>query len=443
MKSVRLVRESLKAKQGAKYDRYLRDYDYNVLSEELPLIYKYVAEGGPDFRAAFVKEVGGLVREIGTGPWPDLTVADRLKAYLAGEGRVEDFIALLNHQRDYHYSVPVKGLARPQADYPFLQGRPPVPAKILTLGTRERRVVSRLEQAAWSDGKLLLRGYALPGHLGAESRLGSRKMLIFREGGKRRRSVVSARTVASPMATVKSPHLALRHADWAGFTAVVDPSIFQSGGKWNEGIWTTSIAVTGAGGLHRARLRGGEHDTGQNPPPFWVAPDVRIVPAVSGALTIQVEIARARGLDARPVGDDAVEIIGELSAGVDAVRLKAVHVTTGTALDFPLETGAAIAGRTPSPPGSRWPTWPPYRTPSASPARGPPSRGASPSSAPTAPSTAWPTTSAAASTASSWRCPAGPPAVRCSSSAATPATSPSPCSPPRRSSTRSRRRTAP
>ncbi|MEV7524305.1 CDP-glycerol glycerophosphotransferase family protein [Streptomyces sp. NPDC091371] len=349
VKSVRLVRESLKAKQGAKYVRYLRDYDYNVLSEELPLIYKYVGEGGPDFRAAFVKEVGGLVREIGTGPWSDLTVADRLKAYLAGEGRVEDFIALQAHQRDYHYSVPVKGLARPQADYPFLQGRPPVPAKILTLGPRERRVVSRLEQASWSDGKLLLRGYALPGHLGAESRLGSRKMLVFREGGKRRRSVVSARTVASPMASVMSPHLALRHADWAGFTAVIDPSIFQSGGKWREGIWTTSVAVTGAGGLHRARLRGGEHDTGQNPPPHWVAPDVRIVPAVAGSLTVQVEIVGARALDVRPAGDDAVEISGELSAEVGAAAtLKAVHVTTGTTADFPLETAAAApSGRIP------------------------------------------------------------------------------------------------
>ncbi|MER6255813.1 bifunctional glycosyltransferase family 2 protein/CDP-glycerol:glycerophosphate glycerophosphotransferase [Streptomyces sp. NPDC001584] len=346
VKSVRLVRESLKAKQGAKYARYLRDYDHNVLSEELPLIYKYVGEGGPEFRAAFVKEVGGLVREIGTGPWSDLTVADRLKAYLAGEGRVEDFIALQHHQRDYNYSVPVKGLARPQADYPFLQGRPPVPAKILTLGPRERRVVSRLEQAAWADGKLLLRGYALPGHLGAESRLGSRKMLVFREGNKRRRSVVSTRTVASPMATVKAPHLALRHADWAGFTAVVDPSIFQSGGKWNQGIWTTSIAVTGAGGLHRARLRGGENDTGQNPPPHWVAPDVRIVPAVSGALTIQVEIARARALDVHAAGDDAVEIVGELSAeAVGSTALQAVHVTTGTVLTFPLETAASGAGR--------------------------------------------------------------------------------------------------
>lgn len=346
--SVRLVREALKAKQGAKYARYLRDYDYNVLSEELLLLYKYVAEGGPDFRAAFVNEVGGLIREIGTGPWTDLTVADRLKAYLAGEGRVEDFIALNAHQRDYHYSVPVKGLARPQADYPFLRGRPPVPAKILTLGPRERRVVSRVEQATWADGKLLLRGYALPGHLGAESRLGSRKMLIFREGGKRRRSVVSTRTVASPMATVKSPHLALRHADWAGFTAVVDPSIFQTGGTWREGIWTTSVAVTGAGGLHRARLRGGEHDTGANPPAHWVAPDVRVVPTASPSFTVEVEIVRARALDVRPAGDDAVEISGELSAQVGApATLRAVHLTTGTALDFPLETAEAGSGRIP------------------------------------------------------------------------------------------------
>ncbi|MHC6629670.1 bifunctional glycosyltransferase/CDP-glycerol:glycerophosphate glycerophosphotransferase [Streptomyces globosus] len=345
--SVRLVREALKAKQGAKYTRYLRDYDHNVLSEELPLIYKYVGEGGPDFRAAFVEHVGGLIKEIGPEPWPNLTVADRLKAYLAAEGRVEDFIALCHHQRDYDYSVPVKGLARPQADYPFLQGRPPVPAKLLTLGTRERRVVSRLEQAVWKDGKLLLRGYAIPGHLGAENRLASRKALVFREGGKRRRTVVGARTVASPMATVNAPHLALRHADWAGFAAVVDPSVFQSGGKWRDGIWTTSIAVTGPGGLHRARLKGGESDTGQNPPSHWVAPDVRILPNAQGALTIQVEVVRARALDVRPSGGDALEVAGELAAGVSGATLRAVHVSTGTTATFPIETGTPRGGRTP------------------------------------------------------------------------------------------------
>lgn len=339
--SVRLVREALLGKQGEKYARYLRDYDRNVLSEELPLIYKYVGEAGPEFRAAFVKEVGGLIREIGTEPWNDLTVADRLKAYLAREGRVEEFIALVRHQKDFTYSVPVKGLARPQADYPFLKA--PVPAKLLTLGPRERRVVSRLEQAAWSDGKLLLRGYALPGHMGAESRLGSRKMLIFRENGKRRRTVVNTRTVASPMATVNSPHLALRHADWAGFSAVVDPTVFQSGGKWREGIWSTSIAVTGAGGLHRARLKGGEHDSGLTPPAYWATPDVRILPTVSGVLTVQVEIVRARVLDVRPTGDDALELTGELAAEVGAdATLQATQA--GSVLDFPLTTSAARPG---------------------------------------------------------------------------------------------------
>ncbi|MFI5827933.1 CDP-glycerol glycerophosphotransferase family protein [Streptomyces sp. NPDC051578] len=345
--SIRMVRDALKGKQGEKYARYLREYDHNVLSEELPLIYKYVGEGGPEFRAAFVKEVGGLIREIGTGPWSDLTVADRLKAYLAREGRVEEFIALNKHQSDYSYSVPVKGLARPQADYPFLTA--PVPPKLLTLGPRERRVVSRLEQAAWSDGKLLLRGYALPGHLGAESRLGSRKMLVFREQGKRRRSVVSARTVASPMATVNESHLALRHADWAGFTAVVDPTVFQTGGTWNDGTWTTSIAVTGAGGLHRARLRGGDHDSGHNPPAYWATPDVRIVPTVAGALTIKVEVVRARALDVRPSGDDAVEVSGELSTEVGrGASLRATHVGSDNTLTVALDTAdAAGNGRVP------------------------------------------------------------------------------------------------
>ncbi|MCJ0875039.1 bifunctional glycosyltransferase family 2 protein/CDP-glycerol:glycerophosphate glycerophosphotransferase [Streptomyces sp. AP-93] len=347
--SVRLVREALQGEQGAAYTRYLRDYDRNVLIEELPLIYKYVGEAGADFRAAFAREVGGLVREIGPGPWPDMAVADRLKAYLAGEGRIEEFVALVQHQRDFAFSVPVKGLARPQADYPFLTA--PVPAKLLTLGPPERRVVGSVEEARWADGKLLLSGYAVPGHLGAESRLGSRKLLVFRQNRKGRkgrkgsRAVVTTRTVASPMATVNSEHLALRHADWAGFTAVVDPTAFRTGGKWNEGVWNTSVVLTAAGGLHRARLKGGEHDSGQNPPAHWVAPDVRIVPNTSGTFSVRVEIVRARALDVRPAGGEAVEVSGELAAEVGAgAALRAKHGPTGTVLSFPLESAPAVTG---------------------------------------------------------------------------------------------------
>ncbi|MFE9559893.1 CDP-glycerol glycerophosphotransferase family protein [Streptomyces sp. NPDC006487] len=341
--SIRLVRKALQDQQGPAYTRYLRDYDRNVLIEELPLIYKHVAEAGPDFRAAFAKEAGGLVREIGTGPWPDMPVADRLKAYLTGEGRIEEFVALLRHQRDFTHSVPVRGLARPQAAYPFLKA--PVPAKVLTLGPSERRVVSRVEQARWADGKLLLRGYAVPGHLGAESRLGSRKLLVLREKGTGRRTVVTTRTVASPTATVNTPHLALRHADWAGFTAVIDPAAFRTGGKWKAGVWGTSVVVTGAGRLHRTRLKGGEHDSGQNPPAHWVAPDVRIVPSTTGSFNLRVEIVRARALDVRPAGDEAVEVSGELAAEVGAgAALRAQHASAGTVLSFPLETAPAVTG---------------------------------------------------------------------------------------------------
>lgn len=341
--SVRLVREALQGKPGDTYARYLRDYDRNVLIEELPLIYKHVAEGGAEFRAAFAKEAGGLVREIGTGPWPDLSVADRLKAYLAREGRIEEFVALLHHQRDFDHSVPVRGLARPQAAYPFLKA--PVPAKVLTLGAPERRVVSRVEEARWADGKLHLRGYAVPGHLGAESRLGSRKMLVLREKGKDRRTVVTTRTVASPTATANSAHLALRHADWAGFTAVIDPAAFRTGGQWNEGVWGTSVIVTGAGGLYRSRLKGGEHDSGQNPPAHWVAPDVRIVPSTTGSFSLRVEIVRARALNVRTAGDGAVEVSGELAAEVGAgAALRAQYASTATVLSFPLETAPAVTG---------------------------------------------------------------------------------------------------
>ncbi|MEJ8645801.1 hypothetical protein WKI68_40485 [Streptomyces sp. MS1.HAVA.3] len=154
-----------------------------------------------------------------------------------------------------------------------------------------------------------------------------------------------------------------------------------------------------------------------------MAPDVRIIPAVSGALTIQVEIVRARALDVHPVGDDAVEITGELAAEVGAVSaLQAVHVSTGAVLSFPLETGAAGSGRIPF--TARVPLAELAAVPDAEvdPGEWAPSPGACPSSAQTAPSTAWPTTSAAASTA--WCCPcrARSPAAPSSPSAATPGT---------------------
>ncbi|MFF3213143.1 CDP-glycerol glycerophosphotransferase family protein [Streptomyces sp. NPDC002886] len=350
--SIRLVREALQRKQDAAHARHLRDYDRNLLTEELQLIYKFVPEGGADFRATFAKEVGALIREMGSGTWADLPVGDRLKAYLAEQGRVEEFVALIRHQRAFHHSLPVKGLARPQADYPFLKA--PVPAKVLAVGPSERHVISRVEQVHWADGKLLLRGYAVPGHLGAESRLGSRKMLVFREQGKRkakgkgknkpRRAVVTTRTVASPLATANSPHLTLRHADWAGFSAAIDATAFQTNGQWNEGVWTGSVIATGAGGLHRERLSHGEHDSGQNPPVHWVAPDVRIVPSTGGLFSVQVEIVRARALDVRLDGD-GIEVSGELAAEVGAgATLRALHASSRAVLNLPMDTAPAVDG---------------------------------------------------------------------------------------------------
>ncbi|QES51635.1 hypothetical protein DEJ50_31075 [Streptomyces venezuelae] len=348
--SVRLVREALKGKEGAEYAKYLREYDHNVLVEELPLIYKYVPEGGEDFRAAFVKDVGGLVAEIGTKPWADLAVGDRLKAYFAREGRVEDFIALLRHQDDFAWSIPVKGFARPQADYPFLQGRPPVPAALLAVGRRERRLVSGLETVAWADGKLLLRGWGFPGQLGAESRLRSRKKLVFREKGQRRKVIVGARTIANPLVSANHAHLALRHADWAGFTAVLDPTAFQQGGEWQDGVWNASIVVKDVAIPYQARLKGGEHDSAQAPPAHWVNQDVRIVASTAGnALSLKVENVKARVLGAKPVGSDSVSVAGELAQNPgDGAVLRAEHQTTGTVLTFPLELGALAGnGRTP------------------------------------------------------------------------------------------------
>ncbi|MFK4071083.1 CDP-glycerol glycerophosphotransferase family protein [Streptomyces sp. NPDC029674] len=349
VKSIRMVREFMLARVDGDpmYAEHLKVYDNNALAEEIPLFWKVLPGSDAAYQEAFLEHVGRLVREIGQDAVRALHVPHKLKLYLTVHRRMDELIALLEFEKEHPGSIPVTGTLHPKADYPFLDPASPVPDAVLRLDP-ELRLRSRLDEAAWHDGKLWLSGWAFPRQLGAESRSKALKSLILKEKGSRRTVLVPARSHLDPEATVASG-AEFRHADWAGFGALVNPSRLRHRGKWVDGLWYVRIAVAGTGSTpRRGPLYGAGTGSGQTPPAHWVTEDVRVAPQIQdGELAIRVETAHARALEVRAEGPDLL-VRGILRTAPDGEpRLRMRHRESGTILTAPLALDVPKDGRVP------------------------------------------------------------------------------------------------
>ncbi|WP_399925849.1 CDP-glycerol glycerophosphotransferase family protein [Streptomyces kanamyceticus] len=349
VKSIRMVREFLLARVGddPMYAEHLRVYDNNALAEEIPLFWRVLPGSDAAYQEAFLEHVGRLVREIGQDAVRALHVPHKLKLYLTVHRRLDELIAQLEFEKEHGGSIPVSGTLHPKADYPFLDPAAPVPDAVLRLGP-ELRLRSRLDEAAWHDGKLWLSGWAFPRQLGAEARSKALKSLILKEKGSRRTVLVPARAHLDPEATVASG-AEFRHADWAGFGALVNPARLRHRGRWVDGLWYVRVAVAGTGSTpRRGPLYGAGTGSGQTPPAHWVTEDVRVAPQIQdGELAIRVETAHARALEVRAEGTGLL-VRGVLrTAPEDTARLRMRHRESGTILTVPLDLGVPVAGRVP------------------------------------------------------------------------------------------------
>jgi CDP-glycerol glycerophosphotransferase len=357
--SMRMVREFLKAQPGAEYAKHLRFYNENSLLEEVPLFFKALPDGGEEYQQAFMDHIGAMISEIGQDTLNALPAPMRLKYWLTAKRRLPELLDLLAFDRTYPWTIPVRGTIRTFADYPTLKGRAPVPESVLKLDS-ETKVVSSLQQADWLGGKLHLKGYAYPRHIGAEHRGDSIKAVMLREHGSRRTVVLHARTVATPEVTANTNDQPLRHLDWAGFEVDLDPAKLKHRGEWRDGVWRVTVGVLGRGRPRRSRIKAGHTGSGQFPSPTWVTPDVRVIPQIRDQhLYVQVETVRARLDQAVPVGDGSgrVTLRGRLSPAVAAsastsaaaaegivLRLKHREAGSTASLDFPVTLEAAPAG---------------------------------------------------------------------------------------------------
>ncbi|MGV9878424.1 CDP-glycerol glycerophosphotransferase family protein [Streptomyces sp. NPDC003006] len=350
VKSIRMVREFLLARVGddPMYAEHLRVYDHNALAEEIPLFWKVLPGSDAAYQEAFLEHVGRLVREIGQDAVRALHVPHKLKLYLTVHRRLDELIGQLEFEKEHPGSIPVSGTLHPKADYPFLDPTDPVPDAVLRLDP-ELRLRSRLDEAAWHDGRLWLSGWAFARQLGAESRGKALKSLILKEKGSRRTVLVPARSHVDPEATVASG-AEFRHADWAGFGALVNPARLRHRGKWVDGLWWVRIAVAGTGATpRRGPLHGSGTGSGQAPPAHWVTEDVRVAPQIQdGELAIRVETAHARALEVRADGPDRLLVRGILrTAPKGEARLRMRHRESGTILTTPLDLDAPVHGRVP------------------------------------------------------------------------------------------------
>jgi CDP-glycerol glycerophosphotransferase len=340
--SMRLVREFLKSQPGAEYAKHLRFYNENSLVEEVPLFFRPLPKGGEEYQAAFLDHIGTMITEIDKETLSDLPAQLRLKYWLIAKRRLDDLLDLLAFDAQYPSTIPVKGTVRHFANYPSLKGRPAVPESVLRLD-KETAVRTGLFEADWRGGKLHLRGFAYPKHLGAESRTDAVKALMLREHGSRRTVVQHARTVFTPDVTADTYDQPLRHCDWAGFELDFDPARLKQRGEWRDGVWRATIGVFGKGRPRRSRIKAGPSGSGQTPSPTWITPDVRVIPQIRDQhLYIQVEVVKAR-LDravAATDGSGTVTVQGRIAAGLAAegivLRLRHQEAGSTSVLEFPV-----------------------------------------------------------------------------------------------------------
>jgi CDP-glycerol glycerophosphotransferase len=169
--SIGMVRDFLRDRTEPGYDEHRRFYDRNCLVEEIPIFLRVLPDGDDAYRTAFLDHVGALLADMDPDILTSLHEPLRLKYWLTAKRRLPELLELLAYEHDYPRSIPVRGNLRHYMDYPFLHAADsaPVPPAVLRL---EKSLVVRsgLESVEWEDGRLRLKGFAYPKHLGAMRR---------------------------------------------------------------------------------------------------------------------------------------------------------------------------------------------------------------------------------------------------------------------------------
>lgn len=196
-----------------------------------------------------------------------------------------------------------------------------------------------LREARWTDGRLVLTGFAHRQDRPSARRGSARIVLGLARANEKRQVRVLTRPTLLPEATEESGQDLLNH-DWSGFTAVLDPRRLRRRGRWADGVWRVKATLwTGlqrAGGPLAAHWCG----SGEYPPASWLDQDVLAEPFFEGGeLQIRITTVRARITSARPVEDD-LELHGRSLANLTGATLRLRHRQSSAEIGCTILAGA-------------------------------------------------------------------------------------------------------
>ncbi|UWE08204.1 glycosyltransferase family 2 protein [Actinacidiphila bryophytorum] len=322
---------------NTRWSSHKRDYDRSVLTDDLLYFIEALPMAGPEYHRVFMDRAGDYLSRVDPALYPGLPVELRLRWELIRQGRLDDLLDVLRHERRGGRTV--FDLAGPPLRKRAVVVRPdgsPVPLSraATTTGATDLPVVARLRDLEWRDGKLVLKGYAYIRNVDARTRRSSLKTAVATCG--RRRLLLPVRTVRA--ADVTDEQTQERHCyDWSGFEITVDPARLRTGGSWKPAQWRVGIVVAGAAAVRPAALRAAEAGAGSSPVPFPLDDDTRLVPWYKdGRLHLSVEPVTRRLTGHHATGDGRLRLDLAVRDRTLPVGLRLTQQTTGAVLDHPL-----------------------------------------------------------------------------------------------------------
>ncbi|WP_411079389.1 CDP-glycerol glycerophosphotransferase family protein [Streptomyces sp. cmx-18-6] len=302
--AVTAVSRFLAAREGMAEAK--RRYDAHALSGDLWLFIEALPGGDEEFHEAFLDHAGAFAATVEPAVLAGLPLDLRVKWQLIRERRIAELLDLLAEEkgaRNGRDAFHVRGLVRPRAQHPAVQG--PLPSATTALTPEDLPVHAHLTEAVWRDGLLRLTGYAYVRNApGGPPRFG-----WLRSG--KRLVPLRLRPTGGDEATARSGRSLHRYAR-AGFEAVVDPRTLagRSAGKGARTTWKLEAVLFGAGRLRRGPMR----LTGTPAPPVVTYTDerTRVVPVLAGN---KLEL-RAERVAAVLTGQSAVSATPEAGASL-------------------------------------------------------------------------------------------------------------------------------